>query len=124
MNIAGVIKDWALIFFSFHLFHAPVTRLNLLGYVFCCSGVVVYNHMKLAGMKVAAAKAASAAAGGGGGKDEERGGGPRSRDDILGEIRRLQDEMGRLESKAGFGGGGGGGGSNGVVSAAAAAKTA
>lgn len=36
MNIAGVIKDWMLIFFSFYLFHAPVTNLNLLGYVFCC----------------------------------------------------------------------------------------
>jgi hypothetical protein len=37
MNIAGVIKDWALIFFSWALFHAPVTTLNLVGYVFCCS---------------------------------------------------------------------------------------
>ena len=36
MNIAGVIKDWMLIFFSFYLFHAPVTTLNLLGYAFCC----------------------------------------------------------------------------------------
>ncbi len=39
MNIAGVIKDWALIFFSYYVFGAPVTPLNLLGYVFCCSGV-------------------------------------------------------------------------------------
>jgi hypothetical protein len=39
MNIAGVVKDWMLIFFSFYLFKAPVTSLNLLGYVFCCSGV-------------------------------------------------------------------------------------
>ena len=39
MNIAGVIKDWMLIFFSFYLFHAPVTALNLLGYAFCCTGV-------------------------------------------------------------------------------------
>lgn len=38
MNIAGVIKDWMLIFFSFTLFHAPVTALNLAGYAFCCSG--------------------------------------------------------------------------------------
>lgn len=36
MNIAGVIKDWMLIFFSFYLFHAPVTTLNLAGYIFCC----------------------------------------------------------------------------------------
>lgn len=39
MNIAGVIKDWMLIFFSFYLFRAPVTALNLLGYAFCCTGV-------------------------------------------------------------------------------------
>jgi hypothetical protein len=36
MNIAGVIKDWMLIFFSYYLFRAPVTRLNLIGYIFCC----------------------------------------------------------------------------------------
>lgn len=39
MNIAGVIKDWMLIFFSWSVFKAPVTALNLLGYFFCCSGV-------------------------------------------------------------------------------------
>ena len=39
MNIAGVIKDWMLIFFSFYLFKAPLTRMNLAGYAFCCSGV-------------------------------------------------------------------------------------
>ena len=39
MNIAGVIKDWMLIFLSFYLFRAPVTALNLFGYAFCCSGV-------------------------------------------------------------------------------------
>lgn len=47
MNIAGVIKDWMLIFFSFHLFHAPVTVLNLVGYAFCVAGVAVYNFQKL-----------------------------------------------------------------------------
>lgn len=47
MNIAGVIKDWALIFFSYSVFKAPVTALNLLGYSFCCSGVAVYNWQKL-----------------------------------------------------------------------------
>ncbi len=39
MNIAGVIKDWMLIFCSYYFFKAPVTLINLLGYVFCCSGV-------------------------------------------------------------------------------------
>jgi hypothetical protein len=47
MNIAGVIKDWLLIFFSYSVFHAPVTRLNMIGYIFCCSGVAVYNYQKL-----------------------------------------------------------------------------
>jgi hypothetical protein len=36
MNIAGVIKDWMLIFFSYYIFRAPVTKLNLAGYIFCC----------------------------------------------------------------------------------------
>merc|ERR1712003_46447 len=47
MNIAGVIKDWMLIWFSFSVFQAPVTMLNLAGYVFCCAGVAVYNYQKL-----------------------------------------------------------------------------
>ena len=47
MNIAGVIKDWMLIFFSFYIFKAPVTRLNLFGYAFCCTGVAIYNYQKL-----------------------------------------------------------------------------
>lgn len=51
MNIAGVIKDWMLIFFSFYVFKAPVTRLNLAGYAFCCTGVAVYNWQKLQQLK-------------------------------------------------------------------------
>jgi len=31
MNIAGVIKDWLLIYSSYSIFHAPVTMLNLAG---------------------------------------------------------------------------------------------
>lgn len=53
MNIAGVIKDWALIFFSYSVFKAPVTALNLFGYLFCCSGVAVYNWQKLQGLRKA-----------------------------------------------------------------------
>ena len=51
MNIAGVIKDWLLIWFSFSVFKAPVTALNLAGYIFCCSGVAVYNYQKLQKIK-------------------------------------------------------------------------
>ena len=47
MNIAGVIKDWFLIFFSYYVFRAPVTRLNLLGYVFCLSGVWIQPCCRL-----------------------------------------------------------------------------
>ncbi|GLI68172.1 hypothetical protein VaNZ11_012512 [Volvox africanus] len=93
MNIAGVIKDWMLIFFSFYLFHAPVTTLNLLGYAFCCSGVVVYNHMKLQVIKN------KVAAGGGGKADEEKPKEERSKEDILSEIRRLQAQMAELEDR-------------------------
>jgi len=45
MNIAGVIKDWMLIFFSYYLFGAPVTAINLLGYAFCCSGVLLSTQL-------------------------------------------------------------------------------
>ena len=68
MNIAGVIKDWMLIFFSYSVFHAPVTRLNLLGYAFCCSGVGVYNYQKLQMLKK---KAAQGRKDGGRSTDEE-----------------------------------------------------
>ena len=53
MNIAGVIKDWLLIFLSFYLFKAPVTALNLFGYFFCCSGVSRpwFLHPEAAGCK-------------------------------------------------------------------------
>eukprot|EP00798_Chlamydomonas_sp_ICE-L_P024449 gene24449-10049_t len=98
MNIAGVIKDWMLIFFSFYIFKAPVTLINLLGYGFCCSGVVAYNHMKLQAIRAKVAATSS--------KDEEKA--PllsnqahdiRSKEDILSEIRRLQSEMNSLEQR-------------------------
>ena len=43
MNIAGVIKDWLLIYSSYSVFHAPVTPLNLAGahlMVLTCSRMV------------------------------------------------------------------------------------
>lgn len=58
MNIAGVIKDWMLIFFSYSVFKAPVTALNLFGYLFCCSGVAVYNWQKLQVLRKGEAEAA------------------------------------------------------------------
>mmetsp|Transcript_3759 Transcript_3759/g.10853 ORF Transcript_3759/g.10853 Transcript_3759/m.10853 type:complete len:392 (-) Transcript_3759:558-1733(-) len=125
MNIAGVIKDWMLIFFSFSLFHAPVTALNLAGYAFCCSGVAIYNYHKLQLIRAKAALSTS--------KDTEKGGpggaspgqiasaaslshsdsggvgangrkdgydsSYRSKDDILSQIRELQAEMAKVEGR-------------------------
>jgi hypothetical protein len=60
MNIAGVIKDWMLIFMSMRMFTAPVTVLNLAGYTVAFLGVCVYNYTKLNAAKAkAAAKAAA-----------------------------------------------------------------
>ncbi|KAJ9506998.1 hypothetical protein QJQ45_030354 [Haematococcus lacustris] len=126
MNIAGVIKDWMLIFFSFYLFRAPVTWINLLGYGFCCSGVGHWcpllctagmvlldayrvTHHRLSflmfwvvvynHMKLQAIKAKVATQN----KDEEKGGltsnVERSKEDILSEIRRLQSQMSALEDR-------------------------
>ena len=47
MNIAGVIKDWMLIFASQRIFHNPVTFLNYLGYVIAFLAVGMYNMIKL-----------------------------------------------------------------------------
>lgn len=119
---SGVIKDWMLIFFSFYLFHAPVTALNLVGYAFCCSGVVIYNHMKLKAIRQRAGQTAKDDASSGARGDEERGGGGRSRDDILSEIRRLQEEMGRLEGSSAEGAAALGAAAGGDASAAAGEK--
>ena len=63
MNIAGVIKDWMLIFASQHMFGNEVTFLNYLGYViaFLAVGMYNYNKLKAAKRKEAAAKAEAAA---------------------------------------------------------------
>ncbi|KAK9786902.1 hypothetical protein WJX73_006101 [Symbiochloris irregularis] len=118
MNIAGVIKDWMLIFLSFYLFHAPVTAISLLGYAFCCTGVAIYNYMKL---QMIRAKASLST-----GKDVEKAGKEplltsdspvrrstdestppaangytsfRSKDEIREEIRLLQAELNQTEVK-------------------------
>ncbi|KAG1680763.1 hypothetical protein FOA52_008096 [Chlamydomonas sp. UWO 241] len=104
MNIAGVIKDWMLIFFSWSIFKAPVTVLNLTGYIFCCSGVVIYNHLKLQALKAKVAGTKTADAEKGGASGAPGGSKPtaeheRSKEDILSEIRRLQGEMSALEDR-------------------------
>jgi len=60
MNIAGVIKDWMLIWMSMRMFTSPVTVLNLAGYSVAFLGVCWYNYQKL---NAAKAKAVSAKSG-------------------------------------------------------------
>jgi len=51
MNIAGVIKDWMLIFASQHLFGNTVSFLNYVGYVIAFLSVGMYNFNKLRAAK-------------------------------------------------------------------------
>lgn len=67
MNVAGVVKDWLLIAFSWSIIRDQVTTINLLGYGLAFLGVCWYNHSKLQDMRLkeAARKASQA--------DEEKG---------------------------------------------------
>ncbi|KAK3239913.1 hypothetical protein CYMTET_50191 [Cymbomonas tetramitiformis] len=65
MNIAGVLKDWILIWMSASVFAAPVSTLNLVGYFLAFLAVCYYNNHKLQQMK--SREKANA-------KDEEEGG--------------------------------------------------
>lgn len=51
MNVAGVVKDWLLIAFSWSVIRDTVTSVNLMGYGIAFLGVAYYNHMKLQGLK-------------------------------------------------------------------------
>jgi drug/metabolite transporter (DMT)-like permease len=51
MNVAGVVKDWLLIAFSWSVILDRVTSLNLLGYGIAFIGVCFYNHAKLQALK-------------------------------------------------------------------------
>lgn len=47
MNVAGVVKDWLLIAFSWSVIKDTVTPINLIGYGVAFLGVAYYNHAKL-----------------------------------------------------------------------------
>ncbi|CAI5515957.1 unnamed protein product, partial [Closterium sp. Naga37s-1] len=51
MNVAGVVKDWLLIAFSWSVIKDRVTAINLFGYLLAFGGVCWYNHSKLQEMK-------------------------------------------------------------------------
>ncbi|KAI5665247.1 hypothetical protein M9H77_24570 [Catharanthus roseus] len=51
MNVAGVVKDWLLIAFSWSVIKDTVTPINLCGYGLAFLGVGYYNHSKLQALK-------------------------------------------------------------------------
>lgn len=51
MNVAGVVKDWLLIAFSWSVIKDTVTAVNLIGYGLAFLGVGYYNHSKLQALK-------------------------------------------------------------------------
>lgn len=51
MNVAGVVKDWLLIAFSWSVIKDTVTPVNLIGYGLAFLGVAYYNHKKLQALK-------------------------------------------------------------------------
>ncbi|KAL8545492.1 hypothetical protein ACS0TY_005585 [Phlomoides rotata] len=51
MNVAGVVKDWLLIAFSWSVIKDTVMPVNLLGYGLAFLGVGFYNHSKLQALK-------------------------------------------------------------------------
>ncbi|KAL0330609.1 UNVERIFIED_CONTAM: putative sugar phosphate/phosphate translocator [Sesamum angustifolium] len=51
MNVAGVVKDWLLIAFSWSVIKDTVTPMNLFGYGLAFLGVGYYNHLKLQALK-------------------------------------------------------------------------
>ncbi|KAJ6745453.1 SOLUTE CARRIER FAMILY 35 [Salix koriyanagi] len=51
MNVAGVVKDWLLIAFSWSVIKDTVTPINLFGYGLAFLGVAYYNHAKLQALK-------------------------------------------------------------------------
>lgn len=51
MNVAGVVKDWLLIAFSWTVIMDRVTTINLVGYGVAFLGVCYYNHTKLQALK-------------------------------------------------------------------------
>ena len=61
MNVAGVIKDWMLIFISSVMFDAPISSLQLWGYLLAFAAVCYYNYQKyLERVAAEAAKGAGA----------------------------------------------------------------
>jgi hypothetical protein len=50
MNIAGVVKDWLLIWISYSFFKAPISLLNIIGYGIAFVAVCYFNYVKFKSM--------------------------------------------------------------------------
>ena len=61
MYVAGVVKDWLLIAFSWTVIKDTVTPVNLVGYGIAFLGVAYYNHAKLQALKAKEAERKAAA---------------------------------------------------------------
>lgn len=61
MNVAGVVKDWLLIAFSWSVIRDTVTPVNLFGYLIAFLGVAYYNKAKLDALKAKEAQKKAAA---------------------------------------------------------------
>ncbi|CAN8284254.1 unnamed protein product [Cochlearia groenlandica] len=89
MNVAGVVKDWLLIAFSWSVIKDTVTGLNLFGYGVAFLGVGYYNHCKLQALKAKDAASQKKVQGG----DEEGGGKllDERESDVVGKKNESQD---------------------------------
>ena len=65
MNVAGVIKDWILIFISSFMFDAPISSLQLWGYLLAFAAVCYYNYTKYKEREAANASSGSGGSGSG-----------------------------------------------------------
>ncbi|KAG0581747.1 hypothetical protein M758_3G003700 [Ceratodon purpureus] len=79
MNVAGVVKDWLLIAFSWSVIMDKVTTINLIGYGIAFMAVCYYNYAKLQAMKA---------------KDTQK---VTSKDDEEENLRLLDSKLERLE---------------------------
>lgn len=79
MNVAGVVKDWLLIAFSWSVIMDKVTSINLFGYGIAFIAVCYYNYAKLQAMKT---------------KDVQK---VTSKDDEEENLRLLDSKVERLE---------------------------
>jgi hypothetical protein len=85
MNVAGVVKDWLLIAFSWSVIKDTVTPINLFGYGLAFLGVAYYNHAKLQAMKAKDAQKKAQEA------DEEAGRLLEERE-VEGNVKRIESE--------------------------------